>query len=237
MADYSSKFEREDGSIGFVASDGSEFDTRPAAYRHSKRLEEEEAPDVVADSEPPAEPDDAWTTFEWDSGSPPSDTVPALLKRVTPAGDPGRKKSKRELKAERQTNSAILGILYRSGDHLMTRYRRVMLEDPKAEAISHSDEDYVWISGVTNAALEDNGLSIGSAIGSTHIALIANGAWFGTPLYRIHRESEKSPFKGRVGGTVRRFLERMPVIGPRLRRRSTGQPILEAEEIANDETR
>ena len=226
MADYSSKFEREDGSIGFVASDGSEFDTRPAAYRHSTRLEEA-PPDAVPDSEPPTEPDDAWTSFDFGSETAPSETVPAILKRVTPAGDPGRKKSKRELKAERQTNGAILGIVYRSGDHLLTGYRRMMLEDPKAEAITHTDEDYVWISGVTNAALEDNGFSIGSAIGTTHIALVANTWWFGSPLYRIHQESEKSPFKGRVGGTVRRFLERLPVIGPRLRKRT--QPSIPPE--------
>ena len=236
MADYSSKFEREDGSVGFRASDGSEFDTRPAAYRHSKGLEQE-APDAVADSEPPAEPDDAWTSFDFGSDTIPTETVPALLKRVTPAGDPGRKKSKRELKAERQTNSAILGIVYRSGDHLLTGYRRVMLEDPGAEPITHSDEDYVWISGVTNAALEDNGFSIGSAIGTTHIAILANSWWFGSPLYRIHQESEKSPFKGRVGGTVRRFLERLPVIGPRLRRRATAPPPPELEETVDVDAR
>ena len=38
-------------------------------------------------------------------------------------------------------NKSILTVGYRTGDHLMTGYRRAMLEDTKARAITHSDSD------------------------------------------------------------------------------------------------
>jgi len=66
-------------------------------------------------------------------------------------------------------------------------------------------------------------------IGTSTIAVVANAHWFGVPLYKIHQESEKSPFKGRVGGAFGRFLKRMPIIGKRLKAREEAQ-VFEAGE-------
>ena len=92
-----------------------------------------------------------------------------------------------------------------------------MLEDPKATAITHSDSDYNWISDVTNEALEDSGVSVSDMVGTGTIAVVANAHWFGVPLYKIHQESEKSPFKGRLGGAFGRIIRRLPIIGKRLK--------------------
>jgi hypothetical protein len=156
-----------------------------------------------------------------------TETIPTVFKRITPAHS-GEKKTKKELEAERKTNIAVLKIGYRTGDALMTRYKRGMMEDPKADPIKHTEQDYDWISGVSNAALEENGISIGAAIGTTQIAVIANGYWFGAPIAKIHKESDKSPFKGRAGGAIGRFMERLPIIGKRIRaRREVHIPIIE----------
>ena len=126
-------------------------------------------------------------------------------------------------------NKSILTVGYRTGDHLMTSYRRAMLEDPKAEPITHSDADYNWISDVTNEALEDSGVSVGDMIGVGSIAVVANAHWFGLPLYKIHQESEKSPFKGKLGGAFGRFLKRLPIIGKRIKAKEQVQPFVGSE--------
>ena len=77
--------------------------------------------------------------------------------------------------------------------------------------------------------------TIGAAIGTTQIALISNAYWFGAPVAKIHKEADKSPFTGRVGGAVGRFLERVPVLGKRLRaRRETRIEKAEREVFGND---
>ena len=114
-------------------------------------------------------------------------------------------------------NKSILTVGYRTGDHMMTSYRRAMLEDSKADAITHSDSDYSWISEVANEALEDSGVSVSDMIGTSSIAVIANVHWFGVPLYKIHQESDKSPFKGKIGGAFGRFVRKLPFIGKRIK--------------------
>ena len=164
----------------------------------------------------------------------PTEVVPTVLKRITPTVA-GQKKTRKEMEQERKTNVALLKVGYRTGDVLLTRYKRALMEDSQAEAITHSETDYEWISGVSNAALEENGISIGAAIGTTQIALIANGYWFAAPVAKIHKEADKSPFTGRVGGAVGRFLERVPVLGKRLRaRRETRIEKAEREVFGND---
>ena len=54
-------------------------------------------------------------------------------------------------------------------------------------------------------------------VGTGTIAVVANAHWFGVPLYKIHQESEKSPFKGKLGGAFGRFLRRLPIIGKRIK--------------------
>ena len=101
----------------------------------------------------------------------------------------------------------------------MTRYKRGVLDDPEADAITHLEEDYEWIAGVTQDGLEAQGLNLAGAIGPGGLAVIANGVWFGTPLVRIQKESKKSPFQGRIGGAIGRFVERIPFIGKRIKER------------------
>ena len=232
MGKYSTKTKDEDGKDAWLSSDGRLFQTRAGAWKHSKSLDEPvESPEPPVEVIEPSddEPDPlSWAQVDFSGDTEDAtETIPTVFKRITPAHS-GEKKTKRELEAERKTNMAVLKIGYRTGDALMTRYKRGMMEDPKADPIKHTEQDYDWISGVSNAALEENGISIGAAIGTTQIAVIANGYWFGAPIAKIHKESDKSPFKGRAGGAIGRFMERLPIIGKRIRaRREVHIPIIE----------
>ena len=232
MGKYSTKTKDEDGKDAWLSSDGRLFQTRAGAWKHSKSLDEpveEPAPQVEPVEVMDDEPDPlSWAQVDFSGDTEDAtETIPTVFKRITPAHS-GEKKTKKELEAERKTNIAVLKIGYRTGDALMTRYKRGMMEDPKADPIKHTEQDYDWISGVSNAALEENGISIGAAIGTTQIAVIANGYWFGAPIAKIHKESDKSPFKGRAGGAIGRFMERLPIIGKRIRaRREVHIPIIE----------
>jgi len=110
---------------------------------------------------------------------------------------------------------------------------QALLEDPKADPIKHTHEDYIWISEITDAALQDNGISIQTMVSPTMYAGIANVYWFGTPLTRIHQEADKSPFKGRFAGAGR-MLERIPLIGKRLKKRRLEKSlqVIEGEDFA-----
>ena len=232
MGKYSTKTKDEDGKDAWLSSDGRLFQTRAGAWKHSKSLDEpveEPAPQVEPVEVMDDEPDPlSWAQVDFSGDTEDAtETIPTVFKRITPAHS-GEKKTKKELEAERKTNMAVLKIGYRTGDALMTRYKRGMMEDPKADPIKHTEQDYDWISGVSNAALEENGISIGAAIGTNQIALISNLYWFGSPIAKIHKESDKSPFKGRAGGAIGRFMERLPIIGKRIRaRREVHIPIIE----------
>ena len=232
MGKYSTKTKDEDGKDAWLSSDGRLFQTRAGAWKHSKSLDEpveEPSPQVEPVAVMDDEPDPlSWAQVDFSGDTEDAtETIPTVFKRITPAHS-GEKKTKKELEAERKTNMAVLKIGYRTGDALMTRYKRGMMEDPKADPIKHTEQDYDWISGVSNAALEENGISIGAAIGTTQIAVIANGYWFGAPIAKIHKESDKSPFKGRAGGAIGRFMEKLPFIGKRIRaRREVHIPIIE----------
>jgi hypothetical protein len=229
------KIEREDGSTVWIANDGREYKSKSGMWKRNKKLESESAgssdgatkeagqPEVETrkssdrDS-PPSEPKIEWT--EMDFGDQPiTEVVPAPLKRIKPRGATTGKPTKKQLEAERQMNEGILVTGYKTGDYLMTRYKRGVLDDPNAEAIVHTEEDYEWISGVSQDALEAQGLNLAGAIGPGGLAVIANGVWFGTPLMRIQKEAKKSPFQGRVGGAIGRFVERLPIIGKRIKER------------------
>ena len=237
MGKYATKGTSEDGNEIWLANDGKEYKTRAGAWKRSKTLEEQEAvegesngfvaeePTVEATVEPEvvveeaASPDTAWVTFD-DYDVEDTEPIPNLLKKIRPASKPRGKMSKKEIEAARATNTAILKIGYRTGDYALTKYRRMMLEDPEATPIVHTETDYDWISNITEEALADNGISIGMAVGPTQVAVVANGYWFGAPIVRINAESDKSPFKGATGGRIGRLLERMPIIGKWLKSRS-----------------
>ena len=224
--DLTTEIETEDGKR-WLSTDGKEYKSRSGAWKRSKKLlldqeepKAEESQDEVQDDTP------IWSTYDYgdivDEVSP-TETVPTILKTIKPAAVAKGKLSKKEAAAKKSMNKSILTVGYRTGDHLMTGYRRAMLEDPKATAIVHSDSDYNWISEVTNEALEDSGVSVSDMVGTGTIAVVANAHWFGVPLYKIHQESEKSPFKGRVGGAFGRFLRRLPIIGKRIKAKEEAQ--------------
>jgi len=250
MGKYATKGTGEDGNEIWLANDGKEYKTRAGAWKRSKTLEEQEAvenesngfvaeePTVEATVEPEvvveeaASPDTSWVTFaDYDSEDEAED-IPAVLKKIRPASKPRGKMSKKEIEAARATNTAILKIGYRTGDYALTKYRRMMLEDPEATAIVHTETDYDWISNITEEALADNGISIGMAVGPTQVAVVANGYWFGAPIVRINAESDKSPFKGATGGRIGRLLERMPVVGKWIKNRR--QPEITIEDFTGD---
>ena len=242
------KIEREDGSTVWIANDGREYKSKSGMWKRNKKLEEEnktvaqkyysndEATKAESEQgDSPSEPTMEWT--EMDFGDEPiTEVVPAPLKRIKPRGTTSGKPTKKQLEAERQMNEGILVTGYKTGDYLMTRYKRGVLDDPNAEAIVHTEEDYEWISGVSQDALEAQGLNLAGAIGPGGLAVIANGVWFGTPLMRIQKEANKSPFQGRVGGAIGRFVERIPIIGKRIkdrRLRTLQQEIEQDGEVGN----
>jgi len=217
--DLTTEIETEEGKR-WLSTDGKEYKSRSGAWKRSKKLLEQEEPQVEETQEEVQDDTPIWSTYDYgdivDEVSP-TETVPTILKTIKPAATAKGKLSKKEAAAKKSMNKSILTVGYRTGDHLMTGYRRAMLEDPKATAITHSDSDYNWISEVTNEALEDSGVSVSDMVGTGTIAVVANAHWFGVPLYKIHQESEKSPFKGRVGGAFGRFLRRLPIIGKRIK--------------------
>ena len=217
--DLTTEIETEDGKR-WLSTDGKEYKSRSGAWKRSKKLLEQEEPQVEETQEEVQDDTPTWASYDYgdivDEVSP-TETVPTILKTIKPAAVAKGKLSKKEAAAKKSMNKSILTVGYRTGDHLMTGYRRAMLEDPKATAITHSDSDYNWISEVTNEALEDSGVSVSDMVGTGTIAVVANAHWFGVPLYKIHQESEKSPFKGRVGGAFGRFLRRLPIIGKRIK--------------------
>ena len=219
------EIETEDGKR-WLSTDGKEYKSRSGAWKRSKKLLEQEEPKVEETQEEVQDDTPTWASYDYgdivDEVSP-TETVPTILKTIKPAAVAKGKLSKKEAAAKKSMNKSILTVGYRTGDHLMTGYRRAMLEDPKATAIVHSDSDYNWISEVTNEALEDSGVSVSDMVGTGTIAVVANAHWFGVPLYKIHQESEKSPFKGRVGGAFGRFLRRLPIIGKRIKAKEEAQ--------------
>ena len=250
MGKYATKGTSEDGNEIWLANDGKEYKTRAGAWKRSKTLEEKEAveaesngfvaeePTVEATVEPEvvveeaASPDTAWVTYDDYDIEDTAEVIPSPLKKIRPASKPRGKMTKKEIEAARATNTAILKIGYRTGDYALTKYRRMMLEDPEATAIVHTETDYDWISNITEEALADNGISIGMAVGPTQVAVVANGYWFGAPIVRINAESDKSPFKGATGGRIGRLLERMPVVGKWIKNRR--QPEITIEDFTGD---
>ena len=221
------KIQKDDGTTVWIADDGREYKSKSGMWKRNKKLEEsnlgsEKAKEKVVNASPPpsSEPNEPIDWVKMDFGDAPvTEVIPAPLKRIKPKGASTGKPTKKQLEAERQMNEVILVTGYKTGDYLMTRYKRGVLDDPEADAITHLEEDYEWIAGVTQDGLEAQGLNLAGAIGPGGLAVIANGVWFGTPLVRIQKESKKSPFQGRIGGAIGRFVERIPFIGKRIKER------------------
>ena len=196
------KIENEDGSISWLSSDGKEYKTKSGAWKRSKKLEEKSLIDEKSEASVKVEnePEIEWSTMEF-TESDITEVIPAPLKKIKArTGKP----TKQQLENERGMNEAILTTCYRTGDVMLTRYKRAVLKDEDAPAIKHSDDDYKWIASVTQDALDHNGVNFASAIGPTQIALISNGVWFGKPLISIQAESgNKFLSGGRMVQTLR----------------------------------
>ena len=223
MSKYSIKQENEDGSVTWLSSDGKEYKSKAGAYKRSKKLEENKEPEKEIVEEKTEEKvtldSPTWVEMEYDPIVEVSDVIPAPLKKLKPRGSSKGKPSKKQIEAEREVNEGVLTVLYRTSDMLLTKYKRSVLDDPKALAVTHSDEDYQWISGITQDALEYNGVNIAGALSPNTLAAGANAYWFSVPVYKIQKEADISPFKGRVGGAIGRGLEKLPFIGKRIKER------------------
>ena len=236
------KIQKDDGTTVWIADDGREYKSKSGMWKRNKKLEEsnlgsEKAKEKVVNASPPpsSEPNEPIDWVKMDFGDAPvTEVIPAPLKRIKPKGASTGKPTKKQLEAERQMNEGILVTGYKTGDYLMTRYKRGVLDDPEADAITHLEEDYEWIAGVTQDGLEAQGLNLAGAIGPGGLAVIANGVWFGTPLVRIQKESKKSPFQGRIGGAIGRFVERIPFIGKRIKERRLRTLQQEIEQDGNN---
>ena len=223
MSKYSIKQENEDGSVTWLSSDGKEYKSKAGAYKRSKKLEENKEPEKEIVEEKTEEKvtldSPTWVEMEYDPIEEVSDVIPAPLKKLKPRGSSNGKPSKKQIEAEREVNEGVLTVLYRTSDMLLTKYKRSVLDDPKALAVTHSDDDYQWISGITQDALEYNGVNIAGALSPNTLAAGANAYWFSVPVYKIQKEADISPFKGRVGGAIGRGLEKLPFIGKRIKER------------------
>ena len=236
------KIEREDGTTVWIADDGREYKSKSGMWKRNKKIAESdshEAKEKDKSASPPPSPEPSepesvdWVTMDF-GDAPVTEVIPAPLKRIKPRGASTGKPTKKQLEAERQMNEGILVTGYKTGDYLMTRYKRGVLDDPEADAITHMEDDYEWIAGVTQDGLEAQGLNLAGAIGPGGLALTANAVWFGTPLVRIQKEAKKSPFQGRIGGAVGRFVERLPFIGKRIKERRLRTLEQEIEQDGNN---
>ena len=158
------KVEKEDGSTVWISDDGREFKSKSGMWKRNKKLKSESTPneaDAGATKEegqpevdtsksadrdsPPSEPSVDWVNMDF-GDAPVTEVIPAPLKRIKPRGVGTGKPTKKQLEAERQMNEGILVTGYKTGDYLMTRYKRGVLDDPEAAAITHLEEDYEWIA-------------------------------------------------------------------------------------------
>ena len=229
LGEYATKVTNEDGTTKWKATDGKEYATRSGAWKWSKKLEpkeeiKKEEKEIETSSEPVENNSFEWATFDYGDDEDSSEVIPSMLKKIRPAGMENKKKSKKELLAAEETSLAMLGIGYRSADHLLTKYKRAVQRNPTASAITHGDSDIKWISSVTNEALKHSGLDISNAFSPVQVAVVCNGFWFGKPIIEIQSKAKRNPLKG-----VGKIFEKLPFFGKRLKSKR------EAKELEDDQ--
>ena len=217
------KITDDEGNTWFEAIDGKRYKTRSGAWKRTQKLKAEgsvtEEPlsmpsETESESEPGATEENPdfdgpeWAAFDMGDIPEGVQVIPSALKKVRRQNTvKGRKKSKAEIQQERDTNHSILKMGYRTGDFLMTKYGRASLVDPDF-IVTHTEQDYDWISGITYAFLEDKGVNLAVVIGPGAMAGIANAYWFGKPITEIHKKADKSPLRAaakKVGGMRKWF--------------------------------
>ena len=225
MSDPDTKKISTDDGERFQAIDGRLYKTRSGAWKRNQKLKK----DGLIDEEESIEPTEVQEVTDQENVEEPREkpswrkhdftyednqqVIPSTLKAIK-RFDPKRKRSAKEEKAERETAVATLGMLYRGSDVLLSKYGKVITED-KDFIVTHANEDYVWISSLTNEALEENGIYLAAIASPTMIATVANGYWFGKPLVEINSKRKRSLFKG---GRIKSFFSKF-----KLRRRKRGR--------------
>lgn len=239
------KIKLDDGTVAWESIDGKQYQTRSGAWKRNQKLEAKEEPQEEPPTATPTDPpnheteeptateddpdfsDPKWAQFDFGELPEGVQVIPAPLKKINRmATVPGGKVTKAMLKAEAETNHAVLKMGYRAGDLLMSKYGQAVTVDPEL-IISHTEEDYDFISSVTYAWMEDRGLSVAGVIGPGTMAIVCNGYWFGAPIAGIQKKAKKSLLRGagnKLGGLKKFF--RLPKF---LRRRKT-------EETPNEES-
>jgi len=206
------KIEKDDGTFAWLASDGKEYKSKSGAWKWNKKIESSTTVDVESKTEDKPESVD-WTEMEFGDVSV-SETIPSPLKKIRPRTS--SKPSKKQLENEREMNVGILKVGYKTADALLTRYKRGVLNDDEAPKISHSEDDYDWISGITQDAMDHNQVNLSAAIGPNQLAIAANGYWFGSVFVKVNAEAGNSFLSG---GRAVSIIERVPFIGKRMKQR------------------
>ena len=222
MTDSETTKIEEDGQTWYLAIDGKRYKTRSGAWKWTQKIKAKgevseqplESVETESETETETEPEEVpdFTEPEWaqfDMGDLPEgvQVIPSGLKRVQRPQTQKGKKTKAEIKAEGETNKAILKMGYKTSDMLLTRYARAVCVDDEM-LITHSEPDYAWISGITYAFLEDRGVNLSVMIGPGTMAAVCNAYWFGKPLHEIQTKAKKSPLRAagkRIGGMRKWF--------------------------------
>lgn len=215
MSDPDTKKIQTDDGERFQAIDGRLYKTRSGAWKRNQKMKEkglidedesiepnqvEEIPIEKAEKTNDSKP--SWRTHDFTNNED-EQVIPTVLKSIR-RHDPKRKQTRKEEEAERQTAIATLGMLYRGSDVLLTKYGKVITEQ-KDYLVTHSNADYIWISEITNEALEENGIYLASIASPTMIATISNSYWFGKPLVDINKNRKRKLFKGKFKGLFSKF--------------------------------
>lgn len=168
--------------------------------------------------------------------------VPTALRFVAKkAGDDkkgGKKKSKAEILNMTKSNEAMLKMGYKTVDNLASKYR-VGITNDESMTINHSEADYNWISGITNAYLMERGFDINSYIGTGKAAIVCNAWWFGSIGSTLHNDAKKLDKKLNIIRTPiswgRKLLSFIPIIGKRFKKKpeidTVGQIVGGSDEV------
>lgn len=204
--------EQQDGD--FLSPDPTEVGESPTTPTYSSD-----------DTEPITDDQPSYTQYTYDADDLKGIPVPTPLKMIVGADKDAKKnknKSKQEIANMAKTNQAMLKMLYKSADTVASKYR-VAITDDEDMIITHSEADYNWISGMSNAYLMEKGFDINSYIGTGKAAIICNGWWFGSIGATLHNDAKKLDKKlGLIRKPLswgRKLLSYIPIVGKRFKKK------------------
>lgn len=174
--------------------------------------------DPVSD-DTPSTSSPSWLDFVVEGDDKPTtDRLPTPLKIVAVKGSAvaGKVKlSKKEQEMLDETNLNLLKIGLTGFDVLVSKYGRVIQEDPEWE-VNHSDKDKTLVASAQYEYLKTKGVNPSEFVGPGSVALALTGWYITPPILRAHKGAKKSLLKG---GFLRRALLRVPILGKRLKKR------------------